>query len=794
VAAAAWTPGTAFHMGEAAGRPCLLDPRGQPYKSVGMVWAYGPERGPLQAALTPERVITHLKIMKALGFNTLNLYGDRFVPEMLEWCDDHEMAVYFRTCYFPPDYPKALREYPDYMDPELRRAAKDHYEKLLREIEGHPSVLAIDMHHSWMFPLEWNGAVRFDRPMLREKSVAYLPQWLNDQYGAVSNMNRQLGTSYTSFRHVLQDTELLQNGSFRSLSNHPLRKDIVNYTLWTEQDFIQDLTAHIHTQSTVMVTLTTEHPECIPEFNPPPETGVAFMSPVHYNGIADFIRDPYGLCKLIYETRWHYDLQGRPAYISETGWRTSVLGQDPFNRDYAWLIPPTEENMARAYAEQFALMNVLPWISGYGYFKLYDKPVEGDFGYLRDTGEKKPLAYIGDAINEAFETAALPDIEPEVWIYYPEYALASHRPGFQQFKTWVACYEQPFLQALSNRVDQYWNGLRDGNAEAGSAFAQALTADFTNLWRGFAFTPTIPEDDKPILLFSTVSEILSADDREALKAKKTLCFGPAGSRDTAMRPTTPWMLEMAGLDPREVREQWYTLHLTHGDCTRMEQPPPTASGLDVWKSMTTTAAPASVKCSGQTLHVGGKNGKRLEFLASSSNGNAAPNLTLKYTNGRILTPAMAPTITDADYPAVMTHGVLWSNIYMSRIIIKLEPAWALEEIVLPDAPWVNLHAAAITAGGAAEDVLVELSFEEAIRQGRTPWMLYLPEQVPEPVSWNVLHRDPQGNPLVVARDAHIFFLYDPLTWTHHPGEISRFVTLHRLWIDQALDYLNGDTP
>ena len=153
-----------------------------------------------------------LQRIKDLGFNTLNLYGDQLIPEMLKWCDEHELAVYFRTSYYSlPDFPGDLKEYPDYMDPVFRRRAQESYTNFLAQIEGHPSVLAIDMDHRWLFPLDWSGAVRFDTPKLRPHAVAYFPRWLAERYGSIAALNAAWHADYGSFDDVLKDPDLLIN-------------------------------------------------------------------------------------------------------------------------------------------------------------------------------------------------------------------------------------------------------------------------------------------------------------------------------------------------------------------------------------------------------------------------------------------------------------------------------------------------------------------------------------------------------------------------------------------------------
>ncbi|HEY8240421.1 MAG TPA: beta-galactosidase, partial [Kiritimatiellia bacterium] len=498
-----------------------------------------------------DKLIRHLQRIKDLGFNTLNLYGDQMIPEMLAWCDEHELAVYFRTAFNNvPGLNNEQREFPDLMDPSFREKAKKTYANFLPQVKNHPSVLALDVDNRWLFPLDWTGATRSPDPKLGPESVNYIPRWLEKEYGGdIAKLNAAWQTQYKAFDDVLHDRRIVRDGRVQFLADNPWRVDLIRYTVWTQADFFRELAAFLQAEAGgYIVTPTTEHPEVLPDTNPKPSDGIAFMSPVHYNQDYDYDRDTPSLAKLIYETRWHYDIQGGPTYISETGWRTDTLEQNPPVRNYAWMEPPDEELAARCYAAQFSLLQVLPWVSGYGYFKMYDKVPEGDFGYLRDDGGKKPQSFVGDAINGAFNVPDLADPDPQAWIYYPEYAQATHKPGYQQLKTFVSVWEKDFLASLYARIDQYWTGLRAGDRAVGAAFAADVLADFKAKWRGFAFATKLPDDDRPVILLSTVSEILTPADRAALLGKKTICFGPVGVRDIAMDETELWNAAALNVD------------------------------------------------------------------------------------------------------------------------------------------------------------------------------------------------------------------------------------------------------
>ncbi|MBU0678733.1 MAG: beta-galactosidase [Verrucomicrobia bacterium] len=753
----AWQADTHFSLGTSNGMPVILDPDGHPFKSVGMVWAYGPEEGEFHQDLTPERVIEHLQMLKDLGFNTLNLYGEAYIPEMLNWCDENEIAVYFRTSY-GGSLPEETREYPDFMDSDIRRRAISHYDGFLKQIGNHPSVLAIDMDHRWIFPLDWAGRRRIDEPQLGPAGIAHFPAWLKEKYGTIDILNGKWKTDYTSFAAVIADPSLVGNGKVQKLGYHPARVDLMRYTLWTATDFISELAAAIHKRVPgVMLTPTTEHPECIPEMSPRvKDTGIAFMSPVHYNSAEDFEREMPSFSKLIYETRWHYDIQGGPAYISETGWRTRVLNQNPPNMRYAWIPSQDEEAAARMYAKQFALLSVMPWVGGYGYFKLYDKWPEGDFGYLRDDGSKKPQALIGDAVNEAFQSILTTDPAPEVWIYYPKYAHTTTRPGFAQFKSWVQLWEKPFMDALERRVHEHWEGLSAGDRAVGSNFAACAAADFETLWRGFAFTEKIPADGKPVVLFSSIMEFMSDEDREQLRDIRTISFGEIGSRDLFMNETVPWDIDILGLTSEDAMES--VMSVPHFPQI----------------------------CTGQTIRLPEASFNRLDLCASSRDGDAAGFIDLAYVDGGKERLVLGPAITDAKHPAAMTTGGFTNSAHFSRLSVPLEPMSQVEAITLPDASWITIHSADLVTGGFATNIRVALTIDYKPIEGETRWCRLLRKSTN---SVTVLQHFDSGYPAVLASGPHAVFAYDPLTWTGRKNDISACVGAHDRLIERCLTYL-----
>jgi len=783
-ASAAWDVAARFRIETVSGKPCLVAPDGKPFKSVGIVWAYGPETGPMANRVDREKLIRHLALIKSLGFNTLNLYGDQLIPEMLAWCDENELAVYFRTAFNDiPGLTGPEKEFPDLMDPAFRAKAKARYDKFLAQVKGHPSVLAIDTDNRWLFPVEWSGTTRNDEPQLGPKGIAFFPTWLKNKYGDVATLNRAWGTSYAGFSDVA-----FKKGK---LGNAPWRVDAYQYVLWTQEDFLRELAVYLKAGSGgALVTVTTEHPECVPDVNPAPDTGIDFMSPVHYNTIDDYQRDLPALCKLIYETRWHYDLQRGPAYISESGWRTSPLEQNPPNLGYAMMEPRDEEVAAKCYALQFSLLNVLPWVSGYGYFKLYDKVPEGDFGYLRDDGTRKPQAFVGDAINRAFAAADLPDPEPQAWIYYPDYAIATHRPGFKQIKSFVFLWEKAFLDALRGRVDQYWAGLRAGNREAGAAFAEDVTADFKKLWRGFAFTRTLPTDDKPIILLSTVSEILSYRDRAALMDRKTISFGDVGLLDSAMRPTPSWLWESLGLGKGVEKETRVAFDPATGK-DFLEKTPWWSwlswTAEDAWSWEKHLAGP--VTCIGQTLELSNSYCKAIELLAGSTEGDSAAFCELIYADQCRAVAILGPSVSDTRFAPEMTEGVELASEHWSVITIPVDPHRQLVALHLPDARSIRLRGAVRVSGGATSNATVVLRNGAESVSGDSKWALSIGEDAASKLQ--VLKSFANGSPAVAANGRHVAFLYDPLDWGAGTNEISRFVDLHRAWVDEAVNHLEG---
>ena len=309
-------------------RPVFISPKGEPFYAISMVYAYGPEHGPRKGNMTAEKVIKELEEMQKHGFNTLNLYGDLFLKDILEWCDKNEMAIYFRTSYTNlPDFPKALSEFPDFMSEDFREKTKHYYDNFLATIKDYHCVLAVDMDQRWLFDVDWSGERRLGAPKLGPAGIAYLPTWLKNKYKNINKLNMLWGKNYSSFKQILNDTEIIKGNVAQSLGQNPWRIDLVEYANWTINDFLTDLINYMKSiDPNHMVTYTSELPEVIPfPISTKENSGIDFISPVHYNSLADFDRDWVGNAEMLYMTKFHYDLQKLPVYINETGFRTSPL-------------------------------------------------------------------------------------------------------------------------------------------------------------------------------------------------------------------------------------------------------------------------------------------------------------------------------------------------------------------------------------------------------------------------------------------------------------------------------------
>ena len=262
-----WSQGTNFKLSKnSSGRPIFIDPEGKEFYSIAMVYAYGPEKGEFSKKKSFEDVAEDLKLIKLHNYNTLDLYGDAYLEEMLTWCDENNLAVYLRTSY--TDFEGISRErseFPDFMDKDFRNNVKQHFDPLLNIVKNHPSFLAFDMDQRWLFELDWNGFKRFAVPRVGPSGIQYFPKYIEDKYSDIAKLNSLWGKSYITFSDILSDAEIINSGVFVDLDAKPWRVDVVEYTLWTINDFLSDLSVYIRTIAPhLLITYTTELPEVAP--------------------------------------------------------------------------------------------------------------------------------------------------------------------------------------------------------------------------------------------------------------------------------------------------------------------------------------------------------------------------------------------------------------------------------------------------------------------------------------------------------------------------------------------------
>ena len=377
-----WRSGGYFTLQEKKGRIVFIDPNGEPFYSIGMVYAYGPDLSHKKPQLTADIVLAELELMAEHGFNTLDLYGNAFLDEILDWCDENKMGVYLRTSYTDAlGLSPQRNEFPDFMNPEFRAGAIERMVGIALGIKDYHSVLALDMDQRWLFGVDWRGQKRLDKAKVGPHGVRYFPTWLENKYKQIDALNEAWGKSYSTFADLLEDGDLVRGRNFRSLERKPWRLDVVEYTLWTINDFLKELNQAVKdVHPDILVTYTTELPEVIPfPISTKDNSGIDFISPVHYNYFMDFDRDWASNVKLIVQTKFHADLSGLTTYVNETGYRTNVLHQRPPVVSYAMTRFDDQEHKAKLYLEQMSLSNILPWLSGWSYFKWFDKWPEGDF-------------------------------------------------------------------------------------------------------------------------------------------------------------------------------------------------------------------------------------------------------------------------------------------------------------------------------------------------------------------------------------------------------------------------------
>jgi hypothetical protein len=792
-----WPEGKFFKLGQTGGRPVFIDPRGRPFYSKAMVYAYGPEQGPLKGKVTSEVALRELELMKEHGFNTLDLYGDTYLQDILKWCDKNEFAVYFRTSY-------TNKEFPDFMDPKLREETKHFYDKFLTVIKGRPSVLAIDMDQRWLFDLNWAGKGRSGVPKLGPESINYLPAWLEGKYKKIGYLNQLWRRQYASFADVLKDKDIISGGMIRDLDSKPWRVDLVEYTLWTINDFLKEQTAYMRMlDPDHLITYTTELPEVAPfPISTRENSGIDFISPVHYNLDADYNRDWIANAELLYMTKFHYDLSNLPVFINESGFRTTFLAATPENMGYAAARMNDEGHVAELYLRQSSLTAAYPWMLGWAWFKWYDKLFEGDFGYIRDDRSLKPISNLGQYINAKMAVNMKAEKKPDVWIYYPEYALASPMPTYQQDRTLILLLENDFLTAYEKMVAEAMPDITNPGPKAAEArIVNDLPEVFNQKWVPFAFTSTIPEDSNPILLSGSALEQLSLVDRMALAGKRTITFGQVGITDERYNQTEPWYLEAVGISKDVLSEKDITVPLekyfNNDGISRKKNPKDgnfdgegntyPAEDLPEGKKVFTCRekdatfkfpdkadrALNNIRCKGQNIEIPRGVYTKANFLLSSSNGDICRKVSLIYGDGSSDELYFAPAISDWKNKPHFGHAAIGEKgAFMVHLAVPVSPAKILTSIRLPDAEQIHIFALTLTEGGAVKGTEVEVQKGDITTSGFCYWALSLKKPVNAP--YNVLATFKNGNPAIVqSKDGkHIAFLYDPLTWDNKEGEIS----------------------
>ncbi len=779
-----WPQNSYFKIGQKNGRAIFIDPKGRPFYSRAMVYAYGPEDGQMKGKVTAEYAIQELEAMKKHGFNTLDLYGDAYLQDIMKWCDENEFGLYFRTSY-------TNKEFPDFMDPEFRDQAKHFYDTFLADIKGHPCVLAVDMDQRWLFDLDWSGRKRYGVPKLGPESVKCLPAWLEKKYGNVSVLNQLWRKAYVSFADVLNDKEIVSGGKIADLDRKPWRVDIIEYTSWVVNDFLKDLTSYMRIiDPDHMITYTTELPEVAPfPVSTKENSGMDFISPVHYNLDLDYDRDWIANAKIIFQTKFHSDMGKLPVFINESGFRTDWLQATPENMGYASARLGDEQQVAELYIRQAALTASYPWMAGWGWFKWYDKLFEGDFGYIRDDRSLKPISDVGQYATGAIAVNMNGEKDPKAWIYYPEYALASPLTSFAQGKTLMLLLENDFLNEYEKTVKEIMPELAKPSGKISkSKLVNGLPDLFNRKWYPFAFTPSIPDDRNVILLAGGSLEQLSMVDRIALAGKRTITFGPVGLTDERYNKTDPWYLEIVGITKEVFTEKPVCVKIDsayNDDAKDMPfdtQELPEGNKVFKCKAGDTEflfphkdgKTVKNIRCKGQSLRIPEGVYTNANFLIASSGGDIAAKVAFVYSDGSSDEQYFAPSIADWRSEPHFAHAAVRtvSGNYMSHIAVPVSPSKRLTSIKLPDSPLVHIFAVTLTEGGTATDVPVEVKKGNITSSGICYWALSVPKD--PGAQYKVLATFNNGNPAIVqSRDGkHIAYLYDPLTWSSKSNEIS----------------------
>jgi hypothetical protein len=788
-----------FRLTEKTGGALFVDPDGKPFYSVGMVYAYGPDRGAIVGRLNPDYVTKDLSLMKEHGFNTLNLYGREFLLDVLNWCEANKMAVYFRTAYTDaPGLSDREREFPDFMDTAFRKKTKDFFDPFLKTIRNYRCVLAVDMDQRWLFYPDWAGQRRLGDPHWGPETLKAFPLWLEKRFGDVSALNTAWGKDYDYFDDVIEDPSLVKEGEMLPLGENPWRLDVVEYTGWAINDFLKELTDHMRKRDpNHLITYTSELTEVTPfPLSTRENSGIDFISPVHYNFHDDFDSDPVANMRLLTHLKWYYDLTGMPQYISETGFRTDALAQTPPSLGYAMVPDRNRDSQAFLYVKQAALMNVYPWLTGWSYFKWYDKWLEGDFGLIENDRSPKPISLAAKAFNPRLPYNAGVEASPLFQIYYPSYAVGALRAGFPAFKSLIQLFEGRFLRSVDQMLDDAWATYEKKPSKlTGPLATDRMNSLFQKEWVPFRFTAELPAKGK-VILAGNALESLSAPDRLSLKDRETVTLARVGIRDERLRPTDPWFLEVAGVQPPQLTEIVVPVDLSDfwkggGSKSAPEDIRPNlpGGGLRCGKDgVEFRGAPADasrnhVVWEGQTISVVPGAYSRVHFLMGSVAGNRVARANLLYENGESESVILGPSIGDiAEAPPTYYHAA-WEgpgrkngrevSLHVGHLVVPTRIDKKLIGIRLSKDSDLRLYGLSLGQGGVSENILVTVNVGKTSITGRSEWVQYLrPTKTP---GYRALATFANGMPAVIQSldGRHTAFLYDALGWQGHPEEIRR---------------------
>lgn len=801
---AQWTKGY-FKLEKRDGRMIFIDPNGEKFYSKAMCYAWGPDTGEYSTRKnTPEKVIKELERMKEHGFNTLNLYGLVQLEAILTWCDENEMAFYPRMSYFEfAPFNKMEKEWPDFMDPQYREEAKKYFDRYCKIFKKHPSVIAIDMDQRWLFLFDWGGVLHKGILMLGKKSIEYLPVWLKRRYKNINELNQVWRKEYQSFDDVILDEEIVLNDQIVEFKKVPWRLDLFEYTLWTMNDFLKELTAYIRSIDIPqrLVTITTELPEVCPfPLATKANSGIDFLSPVHYNAKEDYNRDWIGMAELLYMTKWHNDMQKMPVYISETGFRTSSLNQQPANYIYAMGKKGDEPFIAEMYCRQIALMNIWPWMLGWTHFKWFDKLEEGDFGYIRDNMEDKPVSELGKYINHGLKVNYSKEKEHKVWIYYPEYALASSFTSYPQFKSLVTLLEIDFLKDFEKMIKKNKKYFTEpSSAILKSDLCTKLVSTYQKRWMPFKFTSTIPKDDKPIIIAGRSLEQLSLSDRKELEKKRLIIMCQAGMEDPYYNKTENWYLTMLGLKGEVLRPKYIPVDINrfYNNNGIDNKKGDFISSLYIKKKslkdnsklfeLSDIEVPLNISkkkkdniiCKGQTIKLNPEIYNQLHFLITSVKGDHTCKIKLIYTDGSKRTVYVGKTVTDWHFKPFFSDYAKTGKdnknkrVYLSYIPVKCNVMKKLKSIVLPKNKYIRVFSITLEQSKAAgSDIDITVKSKKGVKsKGKSYWVIPFKKNE---IKNNILAVFSNGSPAILQSldKRKVVYLYDALTWIGQEDEIS----------------------